>query len=654
VHPLPESAEPVDPALPFLGAEVERDRPRPSLAALAAAVIALALAIPIALSYPLAPGLLMAALMLYGGALWRWPQAWLFVIPAVLPAFDLAPWTGWLFVAEPDLFILVTIAVLAIRAPPQRADFWIAGWPGAALALAVIALLSSVALGLALPGPAGGSDNAYLRPDNALRLAKGLFLALALLPFLARSLRMKGEALGVLGAGMVGGLALVAAATMFERAIFTGPFNFTIPYRVVATFSSMHLGGGYIGAYVAMALPFLFALLMRSRGAGLAIAAAIAVGAIYTLIVTFARAAYASGVLAGLVFVVAWAWAMHRRRAGVIATLVAPAALLLVLAGIVLATAIDSKFMALRVGMVTQDLGTRERNWSSGLALRDKGIVADLIGMGLGTYPRIVLARRPNGNYQTNFVLERDGNFRYLALSAGLPLYFGQKVAADRRQSYILSLTLRSPDGKGQFTALLCEKLLLYSANCRRLEFRPKSPGRWERVGGLFPGIPGDAPSRFKFLARPQDLAFVDRFPGTRFEIGEIRLIDAAGRNLIANGDFSSGLARWFFTDDNHSIWRIENQYLMTLFEGGVLGLAAFILFAAAALAGACRAVGSGEPAAAAVAASLAAFLWSCFFDCLLDVPRLATLFYLLAFAGIILLRAPQATRAWRSHSPSP
>ena len=82
----------------------------------AATLVAVAVA-----GYPVAPNLLAAGLLLYAAALWRWPIAWLVVVPAVLPSFDLAPWTGWRFVEEPDLVVLVTIGVLALRAPPRAA-----------------------------------------------------------------------------------------------------------------------------------------------------------------------------------------------------------------------------------------------------------------------------------------------------------------------------------------------------------------------------------------------------------------------------------------------------------------------------------------------------------------------------------------------------
>jgi hypothetical protein len=65
-----------------------------------------------------------------------------------------------------------------------------------------------------------------------------------LLPFLRQSMRTRGDWIVWLGAGMMAGLALVAAATFAERAVFTGLSDFTTGYRVVGTFSSMHMGGG--------------------------------------------------------------------------------------------------------------------------------------------------------------------------------------------------------------------------------------------------------------------------------------------------------------------------------------------------------------------------------------------------------------------------
>jgi hypothetical protein len=132
----------------------------------------------------------------------------------------------------------------------------------------------------------------------------------------------------------------------------------------------------------------------------------------------------------------------------------------------------------------------------------------------------------------------------------------------------------------------------------------------------------------------------IDENPGSTIEVGHIRLLDGRGNNVLVNGDFSQGTERWFFTDDNHLIWRIKNQYLMSFFEGGALGLISFVLLAGAAIAGAARAMARGDRMAAAIAASLIGFLCSSVFDYLLEAPRLAGLFYLIAFSGLMMLRA--------------
>ena len=608
---------------------------------LVVAAIFFALAAAIVVNYPLAPWAFGITLLLYALALWRWPALWLAVIPAVLPSFDLTPWTGWTRVGEPDLFVLVTIGILALRAPPRGVDFRLERLPTVVLVLSLISYLLSVGFGLALPGPEGGSDNVYLRPDNALRLAKGFFTALALLPFLRARMRRQGDAMAWLGTGMATGLALVASAVLAERAVFTGLFDFTTGYRTVGTFSSMHVGGGYIGAYIAMALPFLVVCLLRPRPLTFLAMFSTAIVAGYALVVSYARAAYAAAMISMLTAGVGWLCAARHRNTGTAPALALSALVLLTIGGISVA-AVGSGFMAKRFGTVVSGLGDREENWSGGLALRSDSWASVLFGMGLGTYPRVVLSRRPEDRFPTNFVVGEDGGYRFLSLHAGLPIYFGQKVPVQPNHQYRLFLALRSPDGKGALTLILCEKMLLYSANCRGTTFRPRFPGTWEDFGAVISSAGLDEYTILGWLRRPVELSLLDPVAGTTIEIGHIRMLDPQGRDILANGDFSRGTERWYFTDDQHAIWRIENQYLMTLFESGVLGLASFVLLAGTALAGAVGAMRRGNRMAAPVAASLLAFLCSGVFDYLLEGPRLAALFYIIAFCGLTLMPAPE------------
>ncbi len=115
-------------------------------------------------------------------------------------------------------------------------------------------------------------------------------------------------------------------------------------------------------------------------------------------------------------------------------------------------------------------------------------------------------------------------------------------------------------------------------------------------------------------------------------------MTDPTGTELVINGDFSRGLNRWFFTDDNHVVWRMENQYLMIMFEGGLLGIAAFLSLHLAAMVGGLRAIRRGDRTGAIIVGALAAFLFSSLFDDLLEAPRIAALYYLVCFAGLNML----------------
>jgi hypothetical protein len=261
--------------------------------------------------------------------------------------------------------------------------------------------------------------------------------------------------------------------------------------------------------------------------------------------------------------------------------------------------------------------------------------------MGLGTYPRIILARKPDEGFPTNFVVAQDGGYHFLSLHTGLPTHFGQKVPVRPDQQYRVFVALRSPDGKGVLSVSLCEKMLFYSANCRDTTFRSDIPGMWEDFGAAISTAGLDEDMALGWFQRPVELALFDPVPDSTIELGRIRVLDPQGHDILTNGNFSRGTERWYFTDAQYPIWRIENQYLMSLFESGALGLASFILLTGTALAGALRAMGRGNRMAAAVAASLVAFLCSGVFDDLLEVPRLAALFYIIVFCGLTMVQPP-------------
>ena len=78
----------------------------------------------LAWEYPLGHWPALAALLVWLVALWLKPVLWFILLPAMLPAVDLSPWTGWIAVSEADIAVLATVAVLLLRAPPTRYDLW--------------------------------------------------------------------------------------------------------------------------------------------------------------------------------------------------------------------------------------------------------------------------------------------------------------------------------------------------------------------------------------------------------------------------------------------------------------------------------------------------------------------------------------------------
>jgi hypothetical protein len=160
-------------------------------------------------------------------------------------------------------------------------------------------------------------------------------------------------------------------------------------------------------------------------------------------------------------------------------------------------------------------------DWRGGLARRGDSRASILFGQGLGTYPRTIFTSKPDGRFPTNFVAS---------------------------QQYRLFVPFRSPTGKGALTLILCEKMLLYSANCRDATFRPPLSGRWEDFGAVI-SIGGlDEDRILGWLKRLVELSLFDPVTGSTIEIGHVRMLDPQGRDILANGDFSQGIERWCFT----------------------------------------------------------------------------------------------------------
>ena len=274
------------------------DVPRRTLVALVLAAVALFAGIALASAHPLAPLTASTAFIVAALAAWRYPCAWPWVVPALLPVVALAPWSGALAFEELDLVVLaMVVGGYAARHPPAI--------PGARRAastlgaLLIVAFGTSWALGLwrglddagSLPG---GWLDGYHDPGNAVRVAKSALWAALLLPLWHACLRRSADrAAASLATGIACGLAMTGLVVVNERVAFTGLTNFSTDYRVTGPFWEMHAGGAALDGYLALALPWVVWLALRARGAWQWLISSVAAGlAYYIALVTFSRAVY--------------------------------------------------------------------------------------------------------------------------------------------------------------------------------------------------------------------------------------------------------------------------------------------------------------------------------------------------------------------------
>jgi hypothetical protein len=557
---------------------------------------------------------------------WK-PQAWLLLLPIALPLLDLAPWSGRLLYDEFDLFMLLTLSMglwqqsLSRPHRPSLTFLTVAGF-------FVLAYVISLLIGLSpLTHLDADALNGYWSSYNSLRLFKGALWACVLAWLLMRLERdphaallqrfMPGMWLGLLGVCLIG---------LRERWQFADLFDFSQTYRIVATFSSMHTGGGYIEAYLVAAIPFLWLGLGGWRKLA---TVPLFMLAVYITLSTVSRA----GVLALAVVMVilalgTWRQSVHGKSSG--ANPWAP--VLLVLAGIGMLTAgASSGYLQQRLTQVSQDWDTRMAHWNSAVSIMDAG--SGWMGMGLGRFPAAYLYHNPDNKPLATYSFATDAENGFLRLGHGETLYMAQKVDALPGQTYRLILDVRGAGGK--LDVPLCEKQLLNSRTCAWQNITFASDGKWHHVDLSFAS--GAVGQGNWWSRRPVELV-LHNSGSALVEVDNVRLLDSAGADLLRNGDFSHGGDFWFFKTHSHLPWHIKNLWVETYFNQGAMGLIALLTLLTLFLRRSLPALWRGNPLATVLTASVSGLLIVGMFDSLMDAPRIAML-----FLGLVLLGAQRS-----------
>jgi hypothetical protein len=594
------------------------------------------------LDYPLGSVWLTAGLLLYALLLWRYPFCWLFFIPALLPVLDLAPWTGWFFLDEFDLFVLVTLVVSLSKGHKEvkgqvfpRGAKWL-------ISLFMLSFATSALIGL-LPlqvYDANAFSN-YYSNYNSLRVAKGFFWALTLIPLLQRELGEPTKIRKYLIPGMLVGLSGVVMVAIWERQVFSGFLNFSNDFRITSTFSGMHTGGAYIDAYLAAALPFIAAcfLFWRSKAIYLFGLWMFTLG-LYTLLVTFSRIDYLAFGLSFLTLFIGLAFEYARKKRLLLVGLVVVG-----VSAIVAVPVLQAPYIQKRFAKTARDAGVRLHHWGDAFRMMDSGWLTALFGMGLGSYPRTYALRNSEGVKPATYWYKTEGGNTYLRLASGDSLYIGQRIPLEPQASYTLKFDLRSSDDNAMLNIPICEKSLLHSFRCRWMGQRVgDTGGRWVHYEQTFQSGALGGQGNLVYQRRPVELALYNGKWETMVDVDNVQLIDRSGTDLVKNGDFSLGNDRWFFTIDNHLPWHIFNLWVHLIFEQGWIGFLLFNVLLLYVLTDLVIRIHRGDLFSIVLLSSVFGFLTVGLVGSLFDSPRIAMLFFFLIFVSILHSRKTSGT----------
>lgn len=590
--------------------------------------------------YPVLWQGMLAFMFLYGVMIWVFPQAWLIAVPALLPVFDFAPWTGRFFLSEFDYIVLVTVAISMLRGRWSMSKNNISGFFYFLLLLFIFSLVLSFIVGFfPIETIDENSFANYYSHYNSLRVGKGFMWALLLFPVLKYSYKEIAKTRIYFSTGILLGLLGVSLVAIWERFLFTGLFNYESAFRITSTFSSMHTGGGHIDAYLVLTIPFIVFLVVGKHVKFFKIILAIVllVLGLYTLMVTFSRGPYMGFAIEFiLLFIFLYFYCeFHQKKYWLsvfVITLIAS------IVWIVVVPVINGGFIKKRLGQVSEDYEIRTRHWLNTIHMMDDSFITNIIGMGLGSYPRTYFWRNPDHIVPATYSLGHDEYGSYLKLGAGDSLYFEQKIGVLPNMHYRLSFDVRSNSGVSALTVPICQKALLYAFNCISNEFQLKSLDneKWEHfekgvdtesIGLVEEGGGG---------VRPIKIALYNGVTETILDVKNIAVFDENGVNLIENGDFSRGIDHWFFSTDNHLPWHIKNIWVHIFFDQGWFGEVTFMALLTYIILHNCKHLIRGNVFSMVVLLSISGFIVVGMIDSPFDEPRLTLLFFMIVFSSVL------------------
>lgn len=586
-----------------------------------------------AANWPAYSWLVVAVIFASAALIWWRPATILILLPAAMPTFDLAPWSGRFFVDEFDLLCTASFAICLFREKASVQWFSLRNWPSFVLLAFGVFLVIGATKGLGNAWPIDmNSFSNYHSPYNGLRILKGALWAWLFIIVYRALVTAKPERARLFHAGLASGLLLTVLVVLWERMAAVSLFDFVTEYRVTGPFSTMNKGGAYIECFLAVSAAFVTAELASSRNRIIVgLAAALLALTTYAIFVTYSRNGYAALAVA-LAFGILIAGRTVLRRHDFAKQLLPITGVIALGSGLLLSGGYASE----RLAATAQDLSIRKAHWEAALDLRDDRAITSLFGVGLGRFPEMHFWHSRGEPRAATYRLEPGNGNAFLRLGSGTPLYIEQVISPPAGKELSLTINVRSATPQiPKLNVTLCRKTLLTSDECEMAEIRGISaPGIWQTQYATLPPLP-EPPHIFASFI-PIKLSLMTPSEGSAIDIDNVNLRPTGtDQYLTRNGSFEKGLDHWFFATDIDPPWHIHSLPVALLFDLGWLGLATTLAILGLAFAGAWQSFKKYRIPGMAAFAGLAAFLVSGTLNTLIDEPRFLWLWLVLLWLAM-------------------
>jgi len=487
---------------------------------------------------------------------------------------------------------------------------------------------------LALPTADWGDQlSIYFSRWNALRIGRGIAWSAVFFVTSRYCCSCSARSVAAFAVGMQSTLLVVGAIVVVERWLFEGLSDFSREFRATGPFSSMHIGGQHLDAFLTLSMPFAFFQFRERTRWGKAFTLLLVLLAVYAALSTMSRATLAA-ILAMIIYLTLAHLTPEKNRSrdrrrwtGAIYAMIS-----LFVVGLAVIAAWKADAIRNRFSFLRSDWQTRVSHWTN--SIRDSGDSWQslFIGRGMGTFPSLESGRQDKLFPPLTWRPTESGLVR---MEPEWPIYLHQWIPSLGDRPCICKIRARVTGGDAKIAILICKQALLMSYDCREnhAELSGSQGGMWQEFTLTLPSPTMPRPaSRFKLGGndyRPTVFSLYHASGQGGVEISNVSL-EKAGNSTerLRNGDFENGSSHWFFSSDDHLLWHSKNVLVHLLVEQGILGLAAFLAILWWWARSHWRSLRrSTNSLASVLVASVVGTLGVAMFDSLLDTPLLASIF---------------------------